>query len=147
MKKILFGLVASLAFLQATAAELQWLTDLPKAQEKAKAENKLVLLDFTGSDWCPPCIALHKNVFSTKEFAEFAKENLVLVEVDFPRRTKLPDEQKKANDALAKQYEIEGFPTVIVLDSKGKQLSKAVGYPGTSAKDYVANLQKLVKKS
>src|SRR5213083_3508571 len=101
MKKIAIGLLASWALLliQAGAEEAQWLTDLPKAQAKAKEEKKLVMLDFTGSDWCGWCIKLNKEVFSKPEFAEYAKKNLVLVEVDFPRHKDLTEEQKKANDA------------------------------------------------
>src|SRR5881628_3741355 len=100
MKKIAIGLIAGLALLQAGAEELHWLTDLPKAQAKAKEEKKLVMLDFTGSDWCGWCIKLHKEVFSKPEFAEYAKDNLVLVEVDFPRAKTQTEELKKANQSL-----------------------------------------------
>jgi protein disulfide-isomerase len=148
MRKLGFSLIACLALMQATlAAEATWLTDLDKAKATAKEEKKLVLLDFTGSDWCPPCKALHKNVLSSKEFADFAKDNLVLVEVDFPQQKKLPEAQKKANETLAKEFKIEGFPTIVVLDPDGKQLSKDVGYSGQSAKEFVAKLQKLKKQS
>src|SRR5678816_1583667 len=115
MKKIALGLVACWALLQAGAEELQWLTDLPKAQAQAKKESKLVMLDFTGSDWCGWCIKLHKEVFSKPEFAKYAKENLVLVEVDFPRRKQQSEKKKKANQALQEKYKIEGYPTIIVL--------------------------------
>jgi protein disulfide-isomerase len=130
----------------AIAAEGEWLTDLPKAQAKAKAEKKMLLMDFTGSDWCPPCKALHKNVLTSAEFVQFAKANLVLVELDFPRSKPQSDTLKKANGALSQKYGIEGYPTVIVLDADGKQLSKEVGYGGTAPKDYVAKLEKLKKK-
>jgi protein disulfide-isomerase len=148
MKKLALSLIAGLAMLHAARAdEATWLTDLSKAQATAKDEKKLVFMDFTGSDWCPPCKALHKNVLTSKEFADFAKDHLVLLLVDFPRHTKLPPAQEKANDALARKFGIEGFPTVIVLDANGKQLYKDVGYSGASAKDFVANLQKLKKQS
>ena len=146
MKKITLTLILGWAALQLGAAEAEWLTDLPKAQTQAKAEKKMVLMDFTGSDWCPPCKALHKNVLSSPEFADFAKASLVLVEVDFPRRKQQSAQLKKANEALSEKYQIEGYPTVIVLDSDGKQLSKEVAYDGSSAKAYVAKLQKLKKK-
>jgi len=148
MKKIALGLVAFgwIAF-QVSAAECEWMTDLAKAQEKAKAENKLVLVDFTGSDWCPPCKALSKNVFSSPEFSEFAKKNLVLVEVDFPRKKEQTEQVKKTNRELAKKHEIDGYPTVLVFDSNGKQLDKKVGYSGASAKDYVAQLQKIKERT
>jgi protein disulfide-isomerase len=147
MKKIVLSLIAGLAFLNVSAAEAQWLTDFAKAQEVAKAEKKAILLDFTGSDWCPPCIALHKNVFDTKEFAQFAKDNLVLVELDFPRRKQLPADQKAANDKLLKKFEVDAFPTIIVLDSAGKELKRDRGYDGSAAKDYIAKLQAVVKKN
>jgi len=143
MNKFSLALLMSWFAFQATGAELQWMTDLPAAQKKAAEEKKLVLIDFTGSDWCPPCKALHKNVFSSTEFDEFAKANLVLVEIDFPRKKEQSDELKKANRALATQYEIKGYPTVVVLDGSGKQLSKEVGYSGLAGKDYVAKLKKL----
>ena len=115
-------------------------------QSQAKAEHKLVLMDFTGSDWCPPCKQLKKNVFSSEGFATFAKANLVLVEVDFPRAKKQSAELKKANQALSEKFAIEAYPTVIVLSSEGKQLSKDTGYDGSSAKNFVAKLEKVIKK-
>src|SRR5213594_730237 len=108
MKKIAFALLASCALLSAGAEELQWLTDLPKAQAKAKEEKKLVLMDFTGSDWCGFCIKLNKEVFSKPEFQEYAKKNLVLVEVDFPTKKELSAELKKANAALKQKYGVNG---------------------------------------
>src|SRR5437870_8783223 len=108
MKKIAIGLFACLALMQVGAEELNWLTDLPKAQAQAKKENKLVMLDFTGSDWCGWCIKLNKEVFSKSEFADYAKKNLVLVEVDFPHAKKQSQELKKANAALKEKYEIKG---------------------------------------
>lgn len=147
MKKIALVLLGGWLAFQVAAAEGEWMTDLAKAQEKAKAEKKLVLVDFTGSDWCPPCKALHKNVFSSSEFSEFAKKNLVLVEIDFPRKKEQSEQLKKANRELAKKHDIDGYPTVVVFDSEGKQLSKKVGYSGASAKDYVAELAKLKEKS
>lgn len=145
MKKLSLCLLTCFAMYQLRAAEI-WLTDLPKAQAQAKAENKMLLVDFTGSDWCPPCIALKKSVFSSPEFAAFAKTNLVLVEVDFPKHKKLNPAQKKANEALSEKYTVEAFPTVIVFDSKGKQLLRDSGYDGSSGKAFVTKLQRLASK-
>jgi thioredoxin-related protein len=131
----------------ALAEEAQWITDLAKAQATAKKENKMVLMDFTGSDWCPPCKALHNKVFTSKEFIDYAKENLVLVLVDFPNSKPISAEQKQANNELAQKYKVRAFPTVIVLDSNGKQLSFEEGYNGTGPKEFVAKLQKLKKRS
>src|SRR5271154_233478 len=122
MKKIAFGLLAGLALLQAGAAELQLMTGVPKAPAKAKAENKLVMMDFTGSDWCSWCMKLNKEIFSQPEFAQYASKNIVAVEVDFPRHKEMSDEQKQANAKLAKKYGIEGYPTVIVLNGDGKKV-------------------------
>jgi thioredoxin-related protein len=146
MKKIALSLIAVFSLLGASAAELEWLTNLAQAKSQAKTENKLVLMDFTGSDWCPPCKKLKKDVFSSEEFATFAKANLVLVEVDFPRAKKQSAELKKANEALSTKFDVEAYPTVVVLSSDGKQLSKDTGYDGSSAKDFVAKLEKLRKK-
>ena len=146
MKKLLLLLTtATLATFTLAAAEGEWLTDLAKAQEKAKTEKKLVLLDFTGSDWCPPCKNLHKTVLTSEEFNKFAKENLVLVELDFPNNKPQSAELKAANKELAKKFEIKGYPTIIVLDAAGKEIFRKVGYGGTPAKDYVADLAKLKK--
>jgi thioredoxin-related protein len=147
MKKVAMGLLVGWLAFEVAAVEGEWTTDFAKAQEKAKAEKKLVLVDFTGSDWCPPCKALHKNVFASAEFKEFAQKNLVLVEIDFPRRKEQSEQLKKSNRELAKKYDIDGYPTVIVFDSNGKQLDKKVGYSGASAKDYVGQLAKLKEKN
>ena len=145
MKKIGLGLIACWAAWQVSAAEDIWLTDLSKAQAQAKTEHKIILMDFNGSDWCPPCKALRKNVFSSPEFIEYAKKNVVLVDVDFPRHKELEKAQKDANEALAKKFGVEAFPTVVVLDDNGKQLKKAEGYDGQTAKEFIAELQKLPK--
>ena len=144
MKKLALGLVAALVLFKAGAEELQWMTDLPKAQAKAKAENKLVMLDFTGSDWCGWCIKLNKEVFSKPEFSEYSKKNLVLVEVDFPRQKQQSAEQKKANQELQKKYNIEGYPTIIVLDGNGKKVAET-GYVAGGPKAFLADLDKKLK--
>ncbi|MGH7970090.1 MAG: thioredoxin family protein [Limisphaerales bacterium] len=147
MKKIALGLLACWTVLQVSAAEDLWLTDLSKAKEQAKAEHKMVLMDFNGSDWCPPCKALRKTVFSSPEFIAYAKKHLVLVDVDFPRHKEQDKAQKKANEALATKFGVEGFPTVVVLDSNGKQLMKNSSYDGQSPKDFIADLENLQKST
>ena len=142
MKKIIITLCAVLTLAGIHAAELAWQTDLPKAQAQAKTEKKLVMLDFTGSDWCGWCIKLNKEVFSQPAFAEYAKQNLVAVEVDFPNKKKLSPAQKQANDALAKKYEIKGYPTIIVLNSEGKKVGE-LGYQAGVPKPFIAELEKL----
>jgi len=131
---------------QTQAAEDEgWLTDLPKALAQAKSEKKAVLIDFTGSDWCPPCKALPNNVLTNPEFGAFAKKHLVLVLADFPNNKPQSAEMKKSNKALSEKFGVTAFPTVIVLDANGRQLSKDEGYGGQDAKEFVAKLAKLVK--
>jgi thioredoxin-related protein len=137
MKKLAIALLACWAS-QIYAAE--WTTDLPKALEKAKAEHKLVLMDFTGSDWCPPCKALHKTVLTSKTFEDYADKNLVLVVLDFPNKIEQPEALKEANAALAKEFKIQGYPTVILLDPDRKQLKNIVGYSGEKPDEYIAKL-------
>ncbi len=154
MKRILFGtLVVGLLVLQgcgeagmeAVNDGLPWQTDLAKALQQAKTENKMVLMDFTGSDWCPPCKALHSTVLTSKEFANFASTNLVLVEVDFPHSKAQSKELKEANAALSEKFKIEGFPTIIVLSADGKELKRRDGYGGETAGEFVAMLAHISK--
>jgi protein disulfide-isomerase len=145
MKKIAIGLLACVALLQARAEDLNWMTDLPKAQAQAKKEDKLVLLDFTGSDWCIWCKRLNQNVFSKQEFADYAKKHLVLVEVDFPRAKEQSAEQKKANQALSEKYKIQGYPTIIVLNKEGKQVGQ-LNYMD-NPKAFIDELDKLKKQA
>jgi protein disulfide-isomerase len=123
----------------------EWQTDYEKALATAKAENKRVLLDFTGSDWCGPCISLKKRVFSDPAFAEYAAKNFVLVEVDFPNKKALPDDLKQQNQKLGKQYGIEdkGFPTIVVLGSDGKILGEFSGYRGEGPAEFIAKVDKM----
>jgi len=138
MKKLILPLLF-LATVTARA-ELNWLTDLDTAKAQAVKENKPVLVDFTGSDWCPPCKALHKNVFESAEFAAVAPK-YVLVELDFPRKTPQAPELKAKNAALSKQFGISGFPTVLLIDAKsGDVFGKTVGFGGQTAKEYLEKL-------
>jgi protein disulfide-isomerase len=146
MKKIAVCLLAGWAVWQVSAAEEDWLTDFSKAQAKAKAEKKMVLMDFNGSDWCEACQALRKHVLNSPAFAKFAKNNLVLVDVDFPEHKKQPEQLKAANRELEQQFKVEGFPTLVVLSSEGKELTKLEGLY-KDPKELIAELQKLKKQS
>lgn len=125
-------------------AEANWLSDISKAQTEAKANHKLLLLDFTGSDWCIWCKKLHAEVFSKPEFQDYAKDHLVLMTVDFPRQSPLAPEVRKQNEELAAKYGIQGFPTIIVLNGDGKQVGE-LGYQPGGATAFVQELQKLPK--
>jgi protein disulfide-isomerase len=100
-------------------------------------------MDFTGSDWCSACKTIKKKVLTSSEFAAFARESLVLLEVDFPMQKKQSDAQKKANEALSDKFKIEGYPTLVVVNAEGKQLWREEGYAGESPKEYVAKLKKI----
>lgn len=120
-----------------------WSTDLDKALADAKAAKKSVLVEFTGSDWCPPCIAMRKNVFSTKEFVQAASKNFILVELDFPKADK---ELADKNKPLAEKYKIEGFPTVILLDSEGKEFNRFFASEFPKTEDFLKHLDKSLEK-
>jgi protein disulfide-isomerase len=135
-------ILTAIVLLQGHLFAATWLTDFSAAQTKAKTENKLILLDFTGSDWCGWCIKLKNEVFSQADFEAFANESLVLVEVDFPRGKAQPVNVKTANQALATKFAITGYPTVVLLDSDGNKVG-VTGYRPGGAKAYVAELQKL----
>lgn len=120
-----------------------WTTDLEKAFKDAKAQKKSVLVEFTGSDWCPPCIMMRKKVFSQKEFVSEASKDFILVELDFPRNDK---ELSEKHQPYAEKYEIDGFPTVILFDQDGKEFNRfyASEYPDTEK--FLAHLDKASAK-
>ena len=120
-----------------------WSTDLEKAFVKAKAEKKSVLVEFTGSDWCPPCIAMRKNVFSKKEFVDAASKKYVLVELDFPKGDK---ELADKNQPLAEKYKIEGFPTVILFNSAGKEFSRFYASEFPKTDEFLKHIDQALEK-
>ena len=145
MKKTLLAVLLVCFGIAVSAAESMWMTDFAAARKKAAESGKNMLVNFTGSDWCPWCIRLQKEVFSQKEFQDFAAKNLVLVIVDFPRRKWQTPAQKRANEELRKLYGVEGYPTVLLLTPKG-MVKAELGYePGGAAK-YVEKLRKLMEK-
>jgi disulfide reductase len=122
---------------------LSWETDLGAAIAKAKQENKTVLVDFTGSDWCKWCFKLNDEVFSHSEFEDFAKDNLVLVKVDFPQNIQQSNETKMYNNSLMQKFGVTGFPTIILLNSSGKVLA-VTGYQTGGAANYVSHLKSFI---
>ena len=125
------------------AAYLNWGTDLPKALAQAKSDKKLVLLDFTGSDWCGWCIKFDKETLSTDKFAGYAKAHLALVTLDFPNKKPQSDALKAANAALQKKYNVDGFPTFVLLNADGKEIGRQVGYAPGGPEAFIAELEKL----
>jgi protein disulfide-isomerase len=140
---LLLGLFASAGLLN--AAGEGWHLNLEKALKVAKAEGKQVMIEFHGSDWCPPCKKLNEDVLSTAKFKAFAEGHLELVDADFPRRTELPAEQKAQNEALAERFGIRGFPTVVVLDAEGNELGRTVGFPRGGLEGFMKFLSKHVE--
>ncbi len=128
----------------ASAAE-GWGDNYEKALAQAKAEKKLLVLDFTGSDWCGWCIKLNKEVFSKPEFKEYATKNLVLMEVDFPQLKQLAPEVKAQNGKLQSKFKIEGYPTIIVLNGQGSKVGE-LGYQEGGPKAFIAKLDELKGK-
>ena len=145
--KILCSLLLLAALLASplAAAEGNWSTDFGKVLQQAQAEKKMVLMNFTGSDWCGWCIKLDKEVFSQPAFKDYAAKNLVLMEVDFPNKKKQTADLKKANKELANRYKIKGYPTLILLNSEGK-IAGELGYMPGGPKAFLGELDKLKKK-
>ena len=126
-------------------AESGWLNDYKKAQEEAKASNKFLLLDFTGSDWCGWCKKFDKEILSQSQFQDYARENLVLVELDFPQAKPQSPELRRQNQELANQYQVQGFPTIVVLNGDGQKLWQYDGYFSDGPAAFIAELEKLRK--
>lgn len=113
---------------EALAAKPGWSENFESTKAKAAAEKKHVLLDFTGSDWCSWCVKTDKEIFAKPDFKEFSGKNLFLVELDFPEGRQLSAEVKAQNEALRRQFKVEGFPTLILLDPAGKEVGRWVGF-------------------
>jgi protein disulfide-isomerase len=149
MKQFLAKLAASVAVLalgsSAAFAAAGWDDDYEKAVAQAKTEKKMVLMDFTGSDWCGWCMKLDKEVFSKKEFKDYAKENLVLLEVDFPQSKNQTKKLKAQNEKLQAEHGIKGYPTIIVLNSEGKKVGQ-LGYMEGGPAAFIAEVDKLKGK-
>src|ERR1035437_4405322 len=132
---------------QSNQTELTWLTDLPKALVKAKAEGKSVLLFFHGSDWCPPCVEMQRQVFASTEFVQYARRALILVDVDFPQKPTQSEELKRTNLALKARFNLsreagEGFPTIVLLNDAGETVFQETGYAGAGAAEVLPKLQR-----
>jgi thioredoxin-related protein len=130
MKKFILGLIL-ISYLGVNAQEqkeeVQWLTDYNQALKIAKEENKPMLILFTGSDWCPPCKAMHKDLFHNKEFIDLSKR-FVLLFIDFPKRKALPEKQREHNYQIASKYHRGGVPTMVFVTPDEKVITKLSGY-------------------
>jgi phage shock protein E len=142
-----FARISPSARAQSDKVELTWLADLPTAQARAKAEHKSVLLFFHGSDWCPPCIEMQRQVINSPAFAQYARRALVLVDVDFPEKLKQTDELRRANLALKAKFNLslessEGFPTIVLLNQTGETVFQETGYDGGGTAKILPELQR-----
>jgi len=113
-----------------SASHGDWSTDYAEAAKRARASDRPLVAFFTGSDWCTWCKRLEKEVFETAAFKAWAKDKVVLLELDFPSRTPQSKALKDQNKKLAAKYQVEGFPTVLILDPAGKVLGSTAYVPG-----------------
>jgi len=139
MKFLFITLISSLL----TTTTPVWFTDFNKAKTEAATSEKYILINFSGSDWCGPCIRLHKEIFDSETFMNYAQKNLVLVNADFPRlrKNQLTKEQQKKNDELADQYNPQGhFPYTVLVDVKGKVVKTWDGYPNETPDKFLSDI-------
>ncbi|WP_426668057.1 thioredoxin family protein [Mucilaginibacter sp. McL0603] len=124
-------------------ASVSWLGDFNTAKTEASQNHKLILINFSGSDWCGPCIRLRKEILESNTFENYASGHLVLVRADFPRQKKnqLPKEQVKLNETLADQYNPDGkFPFTLLVDEHGKVLRTWDGFPNETPDQFVSDI-------
>ena len=143
MKKLI--LIGLILMVSSTIMAQHWETDLNTAEKRAKDEGRNILLVFSGSDWCAPCMKLEKNIWGSKEFIEDSNQHFVLLRADFPKRkaNALAKEQQEKNNKLAEIYNKQGlFPFVAILDKNGKVLA-TTGYKDVGPNEYIAMLHKL----
>ena len=144
MNKIYTLLILSTLSFNLMAGGEGWLTNFEDAKKQASLENKSLLVDFTGSDWCGYCIKLKEEVFDKKEFADFAKDKFILVELDFPSKKKQDPAIKAQNAELGKKYRIQGYPTILLMDAKGRPFAKT-GYQSGGPSAYNQHLMELIR--
>jgi thioredoxin-related protein len=138
--------LAILLFSSLLIPSYAWLNNLDDAKKTAAEKHELILLNFSGSDWCGPCIRLKKEIFESEAFKNYADGNLVLVNADFPRLKKnQPGKaQVKINEALADQYNSKGkFPFTLLLNAEGKVLKTWDGFPGVSAEEFTSDIKSI----
>jgi len=130
----------------AHASDLTWSTDFSRSLNQARADDKMVLLDCTGSDWCPWCIKFDHDVLETDQFATYAQNKLELVLVDFPRGKPQDDALKQANRALADRFHVTGYPTYVLVNYAGNELGRQVGYREGGPDAFIAELDKFSRQ-
>lgn len=147
---LFFALISCFPGYSAAQSEpsAEWLYDMEEAVKLSSEEDKPILISFSGSDWCLPCMRLERDLFSTEEFADFAATNLILVKADFPSRKKntLSQEQIARNEALAEKYNMSGaFPLTLLTDAEGNVLGY-MDHPLPSVKYYLDSITKIISR-
>ncbi len=141
--KLLTGLLLSVLLISAP----EWHHNLDEARQIAQKEHRFIVLNFSGSDWCGPCIRMHKEIFASEAFTNLAANKLVLVNADFPRlkRNQLSKGQQTINDALADKYNPNGkFPYTVLLDQDGKVIKDWEGFTGNKPEEFCNQLSTLI---
>lgn len=129
---------------ESPASDSAWLTSLSEAQQRSRETGKPILMDFTGSDWCHWCQKLDGEVFAKKEFQEWASENVILLEVDFPRYGDQSELTRRQNEQLRDQYAISSYPTLLLVDSEGEVLGK-LGYVRGGPQNWIAAAEREIR--
>ena len=140
-------LLFSFLFLAFLPGKPTWLNNFDEAKKLAKEKHEYILLNFSGSDWCIPCIKMHTEIFDTDDFLKYANDHLVMVNADFPRlrKNKLSPEQEKRNDALADRYNPKGnFPYTLLLDADGKVIKSWEGFYEQGTRAFIQEIQSVV---
>ena len=138
----------AIAFMAFFSTNVTWSGDFDSAKTQAVQQHKLILVNFSGSDWCGPCIRLRKEILESATFETYATDHLVLVRADFPRQKKnqLSKEQVKLNEALADKYNSEGkFPYTLLVDETGKILFRWDGFPDETPDQFVSQIDQIVQ--
>lgn len=140
------GTVANMQAGNGSGVQPEWYSEFDAAREAAAEYGRPILIDFSGSDWCIPCMRLERDLFSTDVFREFAEEYLILLKVDFPskKKNRLSDDRITHNEALAQEYNPRGtFPLVVLTDSAGMPYG-VMTHPLASAEDYLESIRRLL---
>ena len=138
-----FFIIMTATCMAAPAGARDWETNFRQALKKAKENSKYLLLNFSGSDWCVYCKKLDKEVFSQKAFQKYARKNFVCVILDFPFKSAQDEDLKAQNTALAGRYRVQGYPTIVILNSRGKLVQKTGYLPG-GVKNYIEHLKEII---
>ncbi len=141
LTKLIHITFATLLFGVVTASG-DWKTNYEKAITMASKEEKYILINFTGSDWCRPCIKMKKDIFDKETFKSYTRDKLVLINLDFPRKKKIDKSISEQNNQLLKKYAVLMFPTIILLDPDGKEINRHVGYKTGGVENYLRYIKR-----